>query len=275
MVILDGQHRAMSLLAIQRTVTNSWNTVAKGARYQPFYEHHVKSWLKKAEAEGKTIDLTKIELPVTICWFPESPGDATKPKPHLAARKLFVDVNNNAKPPSEARLVLLSDTQLDNIFARELLNRLRRDSYWQDSFPLYGVEYDNPDKSSTSPRRWSVITSLDIIKDAVVRTVFGPQRIINDPAASLQGGPPHRDMDIRMRDQLSVSSLFPREFQDGERTLICENLGNLVFPLNNSENTKKLLDKFYDTWGKGILYLLSGVEPYKMHLQGKRCANTH
>jgi hypothetical protein len=267
MVILDGQHRAMSLLAIQRTVTNSWNTVAKGARYQPFYEHHVKSWMKKAEAEGKTIDLSKIELPVTICWFPESPGDVTKPKPHLAARKLFVDVNNNAKPPSEARLVLLSDTQLDNIFARELLNRLRRDTYWQDSFPLYGVEYDNPDKSSTSPRRWSVITSLDIIKDAVVRTVFGPQRIINDPAASLQGGPPLRDMDIRMRDQLSVSSLFPREFQDGERTLICENLGNLVFPLNNSENTKKLLDKFYDTWGKGILYLLSGVEPYKMHLQ--------
>ena len=267
MVILDGQHRAMSLLAIQRTVTNSWNTVAKGARYQPFYEHHVKSWMKKAADEGKTIDLTNIELPVTICWFPEAPGDVMRPRPHLAARKLFVDVNNNAKPPSEARLVLLSDTQLDNIFARELLNRLRRDPLWQGSFPLYGVEYDNPDKSSTSPRRWSVITSLDILKDAVVRTVFGPQRIINEPSASLQGGPPLREMDIRMRDQLSVSSLFPREFQDGERTLVCENLGNLVFPLNNSDNTKKLLDKFYETWGKGILSLLSGVEPYKVHLQ--------
>jgi hypothetical protein len=74
-------------------------------------------------------------------------------------------------------------------------------------------------------------------------------------------------MDIRMREQLSVSSLFPTEFQDGERTLVCENLGNLVFPLNDSEKTKKLLDKFYDTWGKGILSLLSGVEPYKAHLQ--------
>jgi hypothetical protein len=267
MVIMDGQHRAMSLLAIQRTVTNTWNSVAKGARYQPFYEHHVRSWMKKAEDEGKTIDLSKIELPVTICWFPEAQGDKVRPRPHLAARKLFVDVNNNAKPPSEARLVLLSDTQLDNIFARELLNRLRRDPQWRDIFPLYGVEYDNPDKSSTSPRRWSVITSLDIIKDAVVRTVFGPPRIINDPTASLQGGPPLRDMDIRMREQLNVSSLFPREFQDGERTLFCENLGNLVFPLNDSQQTKKLLDKFYDTWGKGILTLLSGVEPYKAHLQ--------
>lgn len=267
MVIMDGQHRAMALLAIQRTVTNTWNSVAKGARYQPFYEHHVRSWMKKAEEEGKTIELPKIELPVTICWFPEAPTDEFRPRPHLAARKLFVDVNNNAKPPSEARLVLLSDTQLDNIFARELLNRLRRDPQWRDIFPLYGVEYDNPDKSSTSPKRWSVITSLDIIKDAVVRTVFGPPRIINDPAASLQGGPPLRDMDIRMREQLSVSSLFPTEFQDGERTLVCENLGNLVFPLNDSEKTKKLLDKFYDTWGKGILSLLSGVEPYKAHLQ--------
>lgn len=267
MVIMDGQHRAMSLLAIQRTVTNSWHSVAKGARYQPFYEHHVKSWMKKAEAEGKKIDLSKIELPVTICWFPEAPGEKNRPKPHLAARKLFVDVNNNAKPPSEARLVLLSDTQLDNIFARELLNRLRRDPIWINTFPLFGVEYDNPDKNSTSPRRWSVITSLDIIKDAVIRTVFGPPRIINDTKASLQGGPPLREMDIRMREQLNVSSLFPREFQDGERTLICENLGNLIFPLNDSNNTKKLLDKFYDTWGKGILHLLSGVEPYKAHLQ--------
>ena len=267
MVIMDGQHRAMSLLAIQRTVTNSWSSVAKGARYQPFYEHHVRAWMKKAAAEGKTIDLSKIELPVTICWFPEAPGDTVRPRPHLSARKLFVDVNNNAKPPSEARLVLMSDTQLDNIFARELLNRLRRDPIWRGSFPLYGVEYDNPDRSSTSPKRWSVITSLDIIKDAVIRTVFGPPKIVNDPTASLQGGPPLRDMDIRMREQLRVSSLFPREFQDGDRTLVCENLGNLVFPLNDSEKTMKLLDKFYETWGKGILTLLSEVEPYKAHLQ--------
>jgi hypothetical protein len=267
MVIMDGQHRAMSLLAIQRTVTNSWSSVAKGARYQPFYEHHVRAWMKKAREEGKTIDLSKIELPVTICWFPESPSDTVRPRPHLAARKLFVDVNNNAKPPSEARLVLMSDTQLDNIFARELLNRLRRDPVWREVFPLYGVEYDNPDKNSTSPKRWSVITSLDIIKDAVVRTVFGPPKIINDPSASLQGGLPLREMDIRMREQLSVSSLFPREFEDGERKLVCENLGNLIFPLNDSEKTKKLLDRFYDTWGKGILTLLSGVEPYKAHLQ--------
>jgi hypothetical protein len=267
MVIMDGQHRAMSLLAIQRTVTNSWNSVAKGARYQPFYEHHVRTWMDKAKAEGKTIELSKIELPVTICWFPETPGATVRPKPHLAARKLFVDVNNNAKPPSEARLVLLSDTQLDNIFARELLNRLRRDERWRDTFPLFGVEYDNPDKSSTSPRRWSVITSLDIIKDAVVRTVFGPPKIINDPAASLQGKPALRDMDIRMRAQLDVGSLFPKEFHDGERLIVCENLGNLVFPLNDSDKTEKLLNKFYDTWGQGILTLLSGVEPYKAHLK--------
>lgn len=266
MVIMDGQHRAMSLLAIQRTVNNSWD-VAKGARYQPFYEHHVRSWMEKAKAEGKTIDLAKIELPVTICWFPENPDSSVRSKPHLAARKLFVDVNNNAKPPSEARLILLSDTQLDNIFARELLNRLRRDERWRNKFPLFGVEYDNPDKSSTSPRRWSVMTSLDIIKDAVVRTVFGPPKMINDTSASLQGPPALKVMDIRMRSQLQVDTLFPKEFHDGERIMICENLGNLVFPLNDSVKTQKLLDRFYETWGVGILTLLSEVEPYKAHLK--------
>lgn len=266
MVIMDGQHRAMSLLAIQRTVTNSWDLTTKGARYKPFYEHHVRTWMEKAKAEGKTIDLSKIELPVTICWFPESQDSTVRPKPHLAARKLFVDVNNNAKPPSEARLVLLSDTQLDNIFARELLNRLRRDEQWRTKFPLFGVEYDNPDKSATSPRRWSVMTNLDILKDAVVRTVFGPPKFINDPTASLQGKPAHRDMDIRMREQLDVSSLFPKEFHDGDRLLSRENLGNRVFPLNDADKSAKLLNKFYETWGAGILTLLSEVEPYKAHL---------
>jgi hypothetical protein len=74
-------------------------------------------------------------------------------------------------------------------------------------------------------------------------------------------------MDIRMRAQLEVGSLFPKEFHDGERLMVCENLGNLVFPLNESDKTERLLNKFYDTWGRGILTLLSSVEPYKAHLK--------
>ena len=270
LVIMDGQHRAMSLLAIQRTVSNNWDASPKGSRYRPFYEESIRKLLAQAEKDGHPIDLNKVELPVTICWFPERPNDDSRVRPHLAARKLFVDVNNTAKQPSEARMVLLSDTKLENILARELLNQLRRDSVWQEVFPLYGVEYDNPIASVTTPRRWSVVTNLEILKDAVIRAVFGPPKLISNMNSSLQGKPPLKDMDRHMRQQLGVSDLFAKEFHDGARLLQRERLGNDYFPLNDPALLQKLLGSFYQTWGKGILHLIGNVEPYKAHLQALR-----
>lgn len=265
LVIMDGQHRAMSLLAIERTITKSWHTAPKGARYQPFYEEHVKKWLDQAKQDGTPIDLSELELPVTICWFPDD-GEENHPKAHKAARKLFVDVNNSAKPPSEARLVLLSDTELENIFARELLNRLRRDAQWENRLPLYGVEYDNPIKSLTTPRRWSVVTNLEILKDSVVRAVFGPPKLIKNAKASLQGKPALKEMNKFMRDQLQVGKLFPKEFHDGPHRILRETLSNENFPINDDVLHQKLLDAFYQHWGQGILHLICEVEPYRAHL---------
>lgn len=277
LVIMDGQHRAMSLLAIERTVSNSWHTAPKGARYQPFYEEHVQKWLRKAREAGNPVDLSNIELPVTICWFPDDPGQDTRPRPHRAARKLFVDVNNTAKPPSEARLVLLSDTELRNILARELLNRLRRDERWTDSFPLYGVEYDNPVANVSTPRRWSVVTNLEILKDSVVRIVFGPPKLIEQPTASLQGKPNYREMNRFMRQRLEVGKLFPKQFHDGPHRLLRDDITDEKFPITDDTQHQKLLDAFYDRWGRGILWLLSEVLPYRAHLTAlqQRCQDWH
>jgi hypothetical protein len=270
LVIMDGQHRAMSLLAIQRTVSNTWDAAPRGSRYRPFYEESIRKMIDQAAKNGNPVDLNKVELPVTICWFPERPTDQLRIKPHMAARKLFVDVNNTAKQPSEARLVLLSDTKLENILARELLNRLRKDMEWRESFPLFGVEYDNPVASVSTPRRWSVVTNLEILKDAVIRAVFGPPKLISSMNASLSGKPPLKEMDRQMRVQLKVSDLFAKEFHDGARLLQRDRLGNSYFPLNDSLMLNKLLDSFYGTWGRGILRLISGVEPYKAHLKALR-----
>jgi len=267
LVIMDGQHRAMSLLAIERTINKSWHTAPKGARYQPFYEEHVEKWLMDAAQTGKKMELNQIELPVTICWFPESQGQNQRPRPHMSARKLFVDVNNTAKPPSEARLVLLSDTKLENIFSRELLNQLRRDNELKQALPLYCVEYDNPNSAATSPRRWSVVTNLEILKDAVVRTVFGPPKIIENMGASLKGQPALKDMDRFMRKQLAVDEYFAKEIHDDQRLISRDQLGNLTFPINNVELHNKLLTNFYVKWGKGLLHLISSIEPFEAHIK--------
>ena len=177
-----------------------------------------------------------------------------------------MDVNNTAKPPSEARLVLLSDTELRNIFARELLNRLRREHQWEERFPLFGVEYDNPVAAVTTPRRWSVVTNLEILKDSVVRVIFGPPKLLDHANASLQGKPNYKEMNRFMRERLEVGKLFPKEFHDGQHRMLREGITDECFPINDNELHGKLLDAFYDRWGRGILHLLSEVKPYRTHL---------
>jgi hypothetical protein len=253
LVVLDGQHRAMALLAIDRTINNQWGT-SSGKQFRHFYEHRVKELLSHAKA-----NLDAIEIPVTVCWFPDLNGPDHDP--HRAARKLFVDVNKEARTPSEARLTLLSDTELVNIFTRNLLNKLRGEN---PPLPLYAVEYDNPDRDAARPVRWSVFTNLNLIKVAVLRTVFGPKKYLNDMAVSFGGRQPLAEMDAFMREQLDITSLFPSAISDGDRLVQRDAVGNMHFP-TNEKDVGKLISRFHDTWGAVVLTVLAQLRPYRAH----------
>lgn len=125
----------MALLAVDRTMNRSWEDDARGARYRHFYQSRV----ERALAAHGTESIGMVQVPVTVCWFPEHVGDAQSP--HAPARKLFVDVNREAKPPSADRVVLLSDDDLLNVLTRSVLNDLRART---TDPPLYAIEYDNP-----------------------------------------------------------------------------------------------------------------------------------
>lgn len=214
-----------------------------------------------AKASGQ-LDLSTVEFPVTLCWFPEYNGEGQNP--HVAARKLFVDVNKNARQPSEARLVLLSDTELINIFTRALLNRLREKPA---PFPLFSVEYDNPDKESSRPVRWSVFTNITMLRTLVEKAVFGPPKYIVDVSKTFMGKVSKAEMDIYMRRQLELTSIFPKTINDDdERALERETIGNMVFPQYNKIYQQKLIDQFMKIWGLPILHILGEFLPYKRHI---------
>lgn len=261
MVVMDGQHRAMALIAINRTVNDNWGQ-SSGEKYETFYSKRVGEVLSQIESSTGDVDLKKIEFPVTVCWFP----DATSPdkNPHESARKLFIDINKNAKPPSEARLILLSDTELVNVFTRELLNRLRSND---TALPLFAIEYDNPDSDSSRPARWSVLTNLDMLKNAVTRLVFGPKKYFSEMSAKFAGGRPNwADMDRFMRGRLAVTDLFPEEIEDGPQIIQRVDLGNIKFPVYDQVKKRQLLDQFVERVGNGILHILSEVFHYKQHV---------
>jgi hypothetical protein len=258
LVVLDGQHRAMALLAIDRTLNKSWAHEG-AARYSHFYETRVRRLLDEARFEDESYSLDGIEIPVTICWFPDASDTATNP--HRAARKLFVDVNKEARTPSEARLTLLSDGELINILTRTLLNRLRAAN---SPLPLYAVEYDNPEKDVARPVKWTVLSNLNFLKTATEIVVFGPKKYVRDVGSRFGGRKPLGDMDAYMREQLDLVSLFQETIVDDDRRIDRKDIGNQFFPTQHAE---KLAERFMATWGRVIFAVLSSLAPYRAHSQ--------
>jgi hypothetical protein len=255
-VVIDGQHRAMSLLAIDRTMSRSWEDDARGARYRHFYQGRV----ERALAEYGSESIGMVQVPVTVCWFPELVGEAHTP--HVAARKLFVDVNREAKPPSTDRVVLLSDDDLLNILTRSVLNALR---VRQSDPPLYAVEYDSP-ATSGRPARWSAILSLQSVKNMVNRAVFGPKKFVTNVGIPMRGRESESERDAFMRDQLRVRELFRHEVGD-VNAVRREELGRDSFP---RDAVDPLRYEFEAGWGAGLLELLGGLLPYRAHYSALR-----
>jgi len=260
LVVIDGQHRAMALLAIRRTVDKDWES--KGNRYRFFYEKRVSELLKSS-----SVDLMSIEFPVCICWFPDlSPEKTPMTNPHQAARKLFVDVNQNAKKPSKSRLILLSDTSLIPIFIRALLNRLRDDDA---PFPLHVIEYDYPsDRGESFPVRPLALANIVILENALKLALLGPDKYIKSVDLRIASRTSRADEDSRLRRELEVKDWLTQEIADEgiseQITFDREELGNENFPRSQAD---QIVNRFMEVWGNTILKILANFFPFKCHIE--------
>jgi hypothetical protein len=114
-VIVDGQHRAMALLALYRNV-KGWpdHTAA--------IKHYYQRWTKDLL---KNFDLKEISLPIAICTFPTLFEGNSPYKVTQACRSIFLALNKNARPVSRARNILLDDKDLLSHFEREILEEVK------------------------------------------------------------------------------------------------------------------------------------------------------
>lgn len=251
LVVIDGQHRAMALLAIDRTINDSWGE--SGEKYKYFYESAIKEALKSVKAEEQRELVNSLEFPVTLIWFPDS--NEQEPLHHEVARKLFVDINKNARAPSESRILLLSDNDLLSIFTRSLLNEFRTEG---NGLPIYAIEYDHPGRDQASSSKWSAISNVMILRDCVSRAVFGPSKFVKNLAQVFGGRESPTERGAFMRDTLQVHDDIPEIVEDMKRSEINEER----FPRSK---INFLQDRFLQTWGRLIFKLLSEIEPYSAH----------
>lgn len=136
LVIVDGQHRAMALLALYRNLMQDWANERR-APYKDFYEEWTPAYIRQFE-------LNEISLPVMFCTFPELDetykGDFDLKQ---AARSIFLTLNKTARKVSESRNRLLDDNDLVALLLRSTLSGIKtRDSRSQGSLRIFNVELD-------------------------------------------------------------------------------------------------------------------------------------
>lgn len=136
LAIVDGQHRAMALLALYRNLKGGWNEAQRQA-YKHYYEVWPESLIRKFDTKG-------IQLPVMLCTFPDLDtqykGDFDVIR---AARRIFLTLNKNARKVSDSRNKLLDDQDMASECLRATL-ALIKDANTRSQTPLriFNVELD-------------------------------------------------------------------------------------------------------------------------------------
>lgn len=156
LVIVDGQHRAMSLLALYRNI-KGWPERTRNV--EPYYKIWTPSRLAK-------FDLHRAKLPIMFCVFPQLDGEqfGLDLKVHSACRSIFLALNKSARPVTRSRNILLDDRDVVAMFLRGVLGYIKdRDISTMETIRLSAVELDNDKDRSvlTSPVAVTGVTHLN------------------------------------------------------------------------------------------------------------------
>lgn len=254
LVIVDGQHRAMAMLATYRSALNRW----KGNPFQHFYQ----------EVTLDIADLRQIHLPVCIAYFPELTESKQKPtEKHLtrACRKVFLDVNRSARHPSEARQILLDDTDLVACFTRHLFNMVKNNKK-TSSLQLHHTEYDNP-RDRVSIIRPFALTDVYALF-SIVRSVLllNDERVRNPMSSSSSGRPPQNN--LRLQRELDLENALTEE----DKTHLGIEIADIRQNNYPRISEQKLRECFEETWGQTIINSLTKLYPFSVHIEAVEIA---
>jgi DNA-sulfur modification-associated len=262
LVVIDGQHRAMAMLAIRRTISGDWGD--RGRDFKHFYEE-LASELNDSKLQEK---LNNVELPVCICFFPTVVDDGT-PKQSTtvqACRKLFLDVNKQAKKPTKARTLLLDDLDITSVLTRAILTRVRANAgqgaVGGVRIDLDSFEYDSP-RDAPQPKRELAIVTVEMLREMVYWSTFGGDHFYTDlrrkPAGRLPKAQRERFLaQLRVAEEVSSKEQGTWGFQNIETEL---ELDSVPTPAH-----ARLADLYMGVWGNTVIRILANLHPFRSHV---------
>jgi len=244
LVIVDGQHRAMALLAIYRNLKNEWS---KDIRRQPFKDYYAE-W---TEAYIKRFMLDKLSMPIMFCTFPDLDqnykGDYNLKK---AARAIFLALNKNAKKVSDSRNKLLDDNDLISVFLRQTLSAIKAER--KTALRIWNVELDQTlDKIKiASP---VALTGVNHIYYLIEHILLNDKEVEQNPMSARRGNFAKR---LNLDEYNAVQRL------DAGNLLGIDAVTRITRVSYSSEEAEILSAQYMKGFGSLILRILTEFTPF-------------
>jgi hypothetical protein len=249
LVIVDGQHRAMALLAIYRNLKQDWADERR-APYKDFYEEWTPHFIRE-------FALDAISLPVMFCTFPELDinyqGDYNIKR---AARSIFLTLNKTARKVSESRNRLLDDNDLIAHFLRDTLSHVKqKDIRSPRSLRIFNVELDQA-ANRVKIESPIAVTGVNHIYYLIEHLV------LNKGDEDVNGAKP-RAGKFYKRKEFGTYGGFER--LDGRNVLGADVADSTFRDVYSSDAGEKLAKQFQMRFGHTIVKMFEDSEFYEAH----------
>ncbi len=243
MIIVDGQHRAMSLLALYRNLKDGWSD-AKRQPFKKYYDEWTDDYIRK-------FDLNEINLPLIICTIPDlDTSYSSDYNLKKAARSIFLTLNKTARKVSRTRNLLLDDNDLISSFMRKTLGVIKdADNRSEQSLSIQNIELDNERNKISTPIAISGVSHLHYIIEHLL--MDGGDIIGVSSRSGRFGGRTY------FGDALSRL--------DAKNTLGSDECDKTSRDSFSEETENKLGIKYQEIYGKIIVTFLNNFKPYESH----------
>jgi hypothetical protein len=245
LVIIDGQHRAMALLALFR------NQSAEGWRdpEQEVFKNFYSQWDWNTLAH---YDLSGLQLPLTVLYMPtlSASEDSSEDQYDLvqASRSIFLALNKNARPVTTARNRLLDDTDIVAELMRGTLTEIKVN---RPTVPLWAVELDTGREQTRIVSPVS-LSSVNAVYYIIEHALFGGEPDV--PGIGKRSG--HFGKRVRLGQAANL--LLVSSLEDASRHQY------------DKSTAEEASDRFVATYGKIFLELFDTFLPYSSWLEAHR-----
>ena len=249
LVIVDGQHRAMALLAIYRNLKQDWSDAMR-APYKDYYEEWTPNYIKQ-------FTLNNISLPVMFCTFPAL--DTTYEGGYnvkMAARSIFLTLNKTARQVSASRNRLLDDNDLIALVLRDTLSTIKKkDTRSSTSLRIFNVELDQAHDrvKIDSPIAMTGVNHIYYFIEHI---------LLNKRDEDVNGAKPRAGKFYKRTELQSAGAL---ERLDGRNVLGAEVADATMRDFYTPEVGAKLADKFRERFGGFIVATFERFQPFEAH----------